>query len=154
MVVTDAERFFPQYAQNSHDWVSYHVYICLFWEITVPKLLWNQMAIDRERERARDVCTFWIIMTYYTYILLYIYIVLYVYIYLCNYMYIYILLLLFFLLLLLLLWLLFWLYIYMIIYIYYDINSIVFLGPHSSSFIVVGWSGVSTVVRDGSAVLL
>ena len=45
-------------------------------------------------------------------------------------------------------------YIYMIIYIYYDINSIVFLWPHSSSFIVVGWSGVSPVVRDGSAVLL
>ena len=47
-----------------------------------------------------------------------------------------------------------WLYIYDYIYIYYDINSIVFLGPHSSSFIVVGWSGVSPVVRDGSAVLL
>ena len=57
------------------------------------------------------------------------------YIYIYEYIYIYI-------------------HIYIYIYVYYDINSIVFLGPHSSSFIVVGWSGVSPVVRDGSAVLL
>ena len=108
MVVTDAERFFPQYAQNSHDWVSYHVYICLFWEITVPKLLWNQMAIERESARETYVHfeLLWhtIHTYYYTYTKYYIYI--YIYVIICS-IYIFIWLLFFILLLLLLLlWLL------------------------------------------------